>query len=427
MPSGPRPLKIASVNDEQAPEAPGGGDSPAVGSTPKPPSPASTEISRRGRILINVLIGLTTLLLVLGMFSVFANRLLLNPDNWSATSTKLLQDPNIRSTTATFLVDRLYAKVNVAGLLRAGLPPRLDPLAGPAAGALRNAAVQAVDKGLQTEPVQNLWAAANRRTAQLFVTIVEGGKGPVAVNQGVVTLDLGMVLQNMASRVGLPASVTSKLAGAGTVTILKSHQLKFVENVGNGIKGLALWLTIFVPLLYALAIGLARGRRRRTLMTVGISVILAGILVFLGRRILVTQIPSSLTNDESLRATITATVDIITQILSTIAGAVVFTGILLVAAAWVAGPARYARAAREKLAPYLREYPLPTYATVLGLLVLVFIWQPIPATGTPAGIIVFTVLGLLGTYLLREQTAAEFPGAQLPKEPTTPTGEPLEV
>jgi hypothetical protein len=40
---------------------------------------------------------------------------------------------------------------------------------------------------------------------------------------------------------------------------------------------------------------------------------------------------------------------------------------------------------------------------------LIFIWQPIPATGKLAGIIVFFALAMLGTYLLRRQTADEFP------------------
>ncbi len=42
-------------------------------------------------------------------------------------------------------------------------------------------------------------------------------------------------------------------------------------------------------------------------------------------------------------------------------------------------------------------------------MLLIFIWQPIPATGKPAGIIVFLVLAFLGTYVLRRQTAEQFP------------------
>jgi hypothetical protein len=53
-----------------------------------------------------------------------------------------------------------------------------------------------------------------------------------------------------------------------------------------------------------------------------------------------------------------------------------------------------------------------TYAITLGILALLFIWDPIPATGTPAGIITFTVLALFGTAVLRVQTEREFPDAR---------------
>jgi hypothetical protein len=42
-------------------------------------------------------------------------------------------------------------------------------------------------------------------------------------------------------------------------------------------------------------------------------------------------------------------------------------------------------------------------------MMLIFIWGPIPATHRPAGIIVFTALAMLGTAILRAQTAHEFP------------------
>jgi hypothetical protein len=45
-------------------------------------------------------------------------------------------------------------------------------------------------------------------------------------------------------------------------------------------------------------------------------------------------------------------------------------------------------------------------------MILIFIWQPIPATGTPFGIVAFLVLALLGTALLRRQVMAEFPDAR---------------
>ena len=145
---------------------------------------SSAKPSRGRRILVNSLIAFTTLLLVVGIFSIWANRLLFNPDNWSNTSTQLLQNADIRSTTANYLVDQLYANVDVTGLISSGLPPRLVPLAAPAAGALRNVAVKGADLALTRPRVQNLWALANRAADQTFIAAVNGGKGSVKINGG---------------------------------------------------------------------------------------------------------------------------------------------------------------------------------------------------------------------------------------------------
>ena len=97
--------------------------------------------------------------------------------------------------------------------------------------------------------------------------------------------------------------------------------------------------------------------------------------------------------------------------LSEIAGAFVIVGVPLIAAAWFAGPARLAVRGRRAIAPFLRDRPDWTFAIVAAIMALIFIWQPIPATGTPVGIIVFLALAFLGTVLLRRQTAEEFPDA----------------
>ena len=397
---------VTETAQEGAPDSDAG--SPDVAATTQ-----ARKISRRRLIGVDVLIGVTTVLLVVGIFATWANRLLFSPDNWSKTSTQLLQNANVRSTTANYIVDQLYANVDVAGLIKQGLPTQLQGLAGPAAGALRNAAVQGTELALNRPRVQTLWAQANRAADQTFVDIVNGKKGTLTVNQGAVTLDLASILNNIASRLGLPSDIASKLPpNVANLVIFKSNQLKYVQNGGKAIKSLALWLTIIVPLLYILALFLAKGHRRRTLMTIGFAGILAGVLVILARSILQGQVANSLTSDASLQVTIRDVYGISTAILKDVASGVIFIAILLVAAAWFAGPARPARSSRQAIAPFLREQTLATYGIVVGLLVLLFIWDPIPATGKPLGILVFTVLALIGTYILIQQTAVEFPEAR---------------
>src|ERR1700759_5574311 len=178
MRASPETPTLATMSSASVPSATPGSP-PAPSAEAGSASAAPAHLTRGRRILVDAIIGVATVLLVVGTFAVWANRLLFNPDNWSNTSTQLLANPTIRQTTANYIVDQIYANVNVPALLRSGLPPQLDALAAPAAGALRTAAVQAVDTALQRPRVQALWAQANRAADQLFITVVNGGKGPV--------------------------------------------------------------------------------------------------------------------------------------------------------------------------------------------------------------------------------------------------------
>ena len=150
--------------------------------------------------------------------------------------------------------------------------------------------------------------------------------------------------------------------------MFKADQLKLIQDVGNAIKGLALWLTILVPVLFALAVMLAKGHRRRTLMTVGFAAIFAGVLVFLARSLLESQVPGALSHDASVQATITDVVSTSTGLLAEVAGAVVFVGAVLVLTAWFAGPARPFVAMRRAMAPFLRDHPVGTYGITLAIM-----------------------------------------------------------
>jgi hypothetical protein len=392
--------------------ATGSGAAESVAPDAQTVSRETPPIGRGRRILVQVIIWGTTVLAILAIFAVWANRQLLNPDNWANTSTRLLEHPEIRAATSNYLVGQLYANVDVAGELKSKLPPALQGVAAPLAGALRNVATAAAERALANPTVQSAWEVANRQADQTLVDIVNGGSAEAKVSGGEVKLDLKAILANMSDQLGLP-DVSSKLPpSAGELVILRSNQIKLVQDIGRALKGLALVLTIIVPLLYALAVFLARGRRRRALMTVGIAVVAVGLLVFAARRIVESGVVNSLVKVDANRPAVGSIVSIATSMLSEIAGAFVCVGIPLIAAAWFAGPARLAVRMRRAIAPFMREHPEATFGIVAGLLLLVFIWGPIPATQRPAGIIVFTVLAMFGTAVLREQTAREFPVTQ---------------
>jgi putative oligomerization/nucleic acid binding protein len=368
------------------------------------------RLPRGRRYGIRALLCVASLLLVLGIFAVWANRQVLNADNWSQTSTQLLQNDAVRTQISGFLVDQLYANVNVAGELQSGLPPRLRPLAGPISGGLRNFAEQFTDRALGRPRVQELWRRANRITAQQFINIAEGNSKAITSRGNAVVLDLRVVLTDLASRLGVSKSLTDKVPpGAGQIKILTSNQVGTLQDGASALKGLALVLPALAFLLFVAAVYLAEGRRRRTLMWVGIDLILAGAVALIARNLIGSSVVDSLAKTEAVRPAAEAVWSIGTRILRDVGQAVIITGLPVVFAAWLAGPTRPAVALRRTAAPWLRERPGITYGVVGALLLLIVLWGPIPATQKVIPVLIMIGLVVLGVEALRRQTAQEFP------------------
>lgn len=365
------------------------------------------------RVLVRVILGFATLLAVFAIFAVWANRQLMNPKNWSKTSTALLQKATVRTALSGYLVDQLYANINVPAQLRSGLPTQLEPLAGPLSGALHGVAEQAAERALATPQVQGVWEKANYAADQALVRVVNGGGSRVNVNGGTVSLNLHQVVADLALQLGLPPGVADKLpASVATLKVVTSSELGVVRNLAKALHALALALTILVFLLYVLAVALAGGHRRRTLMWVGWSLVFAGLLVLVGRKIGQGQLVSAITSDASIEPAVNDSYAVATSLLVQVASAVIIVGVPLIVAAWIAGPARWAIAVRRFLAPHLRERPALAYWATAALLALVFIWGPIPATRNPFEMLLFTILAFVGAYVLSGQIAEQFPDAE---------------
>src|SRR4051794_26461406 len=104
---------------------------------------ASSEGARHSRRRLwgmRALVALGSLLLVVGALAVWVKRVALEPGTWSDTSAKALQNDTVRQTLATYLVDQLYANVDVAARIRTALPQRAKPLAAPIAAGLEEQA-----------------------------------------------------------------------------------------------------------------------------------------------------------------------------------------------------------------------------------------------------------------------------------------------
>jgi hypothetical protein len=131
--------------------------------------------------------------------------------------------------------------------------------------------------------------------------------------------------------------------------------------------------------------------------------------VLLARDLLGRYVVGALAGDSTVRPAAEATWSIGTGLLRDTAEAAIIGALPLVFGAWLAGPSRYALAARFRLAPFLREHPGPAYLALGGVLLLIVAWGPIPATREVIPVLIMVALALLGLFLLRRQTLEEFP------------------
>ncbi len=373
-------------------------------------SEASGKSGGRHKWGVRVLLALATLLTIFATFAVFANRQVLDANNWSSTSTEMLAHPAIRTALSEYLVNQVYANVNVAGDLEGALPPALKPLAGPASGALRGAAQNVADQVLGLPRVQDAWRAANKVAAQQFINIVEGKSNAVKLQGNQVVLDLRPIMIDVADTVGLPSSLVEKVPpGAAQLKVLKSDQIKTVQNAVKLVRGLAIILPAIALILFALAVWFSEGRRRHALFFVGVDLLVAGIFVLVARNLGDHYVTTKLAQGESVRPAVNAAYTIGTDMLRDIAGAVLLFGIVILFAAALAGPKRPAVAIRRATAPWLRNRPGVAYGVLTVILLLIVLWGPIPATRKVIPVLIIFALAFLGLHALRVQTAKEFP------------------
>src|SRR4051812_37704756 len=174
---------------------------------------------RPHRILVAVLLSLAFITGPVGMCAVWVNRQVLNTDNWTDTSGKLLEDKRIQAAVSAFLVDELFSNVDVAGEIRALLPPQASALAGPAAGGLQELAGRAAPQLLARPKVQQAWRDANRAAHKQLLSVLNDEGDVVTTANGVVTLNLHPLVDQLAARLGISpdavAAARAKIQGAG--------------------------------------------------------------------------------------------------------------------------------------------------------------------------------------------------------------------
>jgi hypothetical protein len=186
---------------------------------------------RSHRTAVPILLVVAVVVGFLAVFATWVKRQALDSQNWSNTSEKLIEDPQIQTALGTYLTTQLFANVDVAARLRAVLPEQAQGLAGPVAGGLRNLAEQRVPKMLSRPAVQDVWVKANETTHEQLISVLDNKGTAVSTANGDVVLNTQALIEQLAREVGIGAQVPTLPPQVGKLVIMKSDQLATAQDV----------------------------------------------------------------------------------------------------------------------------------------------------------------------------------------------------
>ncbi|HWB68891.1 MAG TPA: SHOCT domain-containing protein [Solirubrobacterales bacterium] len=365
------------------------------------------QTERPHRKLVVAILVLATLVGLVSVLSIWVKRQALETNTWTQTSTKLLENHEVQTAISALLVEALYENVDVKEELANALPPRVKPLAGPAAAGLRDLAGKLATEALARPKVQQLWSEANQAAHGLFIESIEGGGPTLSSEGGTVALNLGPIVDRLGSQLGV--EVGGKLPpDVAQIRLLESDQLSTAQDAVAALKDLSLILPLIALALYALAVYLARGWRRQAVRAWGISWMLIGVLVLVIRSLGGEAVVSSLASTESVEPAARAAWDIATSLLRDGGIAMLAYGAAILLGAVLAGPLGPAVRARRFLTPLLRDR-VSAYSTAAVIVLLLLWWAPTEGFRRALPLLMLLVLFVAGIEALRAQALREFP------------------
>jgi len=362
----------------------------AVPETPKTNEPRST--SRARAIGARALTVLAILLALVGMLGYYVEHTALDEDGFKTVSENMIQNDAIRTQVANTSVDQLYANVDVEAAIAERLPPAQKGLAPAIAGLARSGADRAAVAALERPRVQKAWVETTTATQRQLVRLLDDKTKFVQTEGGTVVLDLHPLIVQMGDQVAIVGRVAEKLPdSSGKIAIVSASQLETAQTVTRILRAVANWMWLLALAVAALAVWLARGRRRIEMRAIAIGVLLVGILLLAVRSLAGSYLVDHLAKDDAVKPAVRDAWSILTQTLADRAWVWITLGLITLFGVWFVGGTRLAGQARRAAEPVLQSRLL-TYSTVALFLVVLTLIAPLFARGWTISLVMLALL-----------------------------------
>jgi len=258
--------------------------------------PAATSPDRTGRwrpVVAGVLVLVVAVLAPLSVLATWAHGQVEDTDRYLETVGPLANDPDVQDAMAARVEQVIYRYLDidaatdalVAAISAQGLPApvafTLKAAAGPLASGIRSFVSDQIHEFVRSDDFEDAWVRANREAHSQLVAALTGEGDAVTVENGEVTIGLATIID----------AVKAQLTDAGfaiadripevdaTFTIFQSADVDKVQRAIRLLDGLSTWLPVIGLVLLAVAVLVARDRRR-VVFAAGIAV--AGSMLLLG-------------------------------------------------------------------------------------------------------------------------------------------------
>ena len=361
------------------------GSSEAKGAS-KPGGPSRLRV-----VGARALTVLAILLALVGMLAFYVAHTALSDAGFEAVSRNMIENDAIRTQVANTAVDSLYENVDVEAAIAARLPEAQKGLAPVLTGLSRSGADRAAATALERPRVQQLWVETTTRTQRQLVRLLDD-KTKFQVEGGKVVLDLRPIVIQIGDQVAVIGRVAEQLPdSAGKITIIDESQLGTAQTITRILRAVADWMWLVALAVAALAIWVARGRRRIELRALAIGVLVVGLLMLAVRRAAGGYFVDNLAKDDSAKPAVRDAWSILTQVLVDRAWVWIVLGVVTLLGVWFVGETRRAGQARRAAQPVL-ENRLATYSIAAGAVLVLALIAPLFARGWTSSLILLALV-----------------------------------
>ena len=262
-------------------------------------------------VLAGFLVAVAALLAPLSVLATWASGQIEDTDRYVATVGPLANDPDVQKAIAARAEQVIFSYLDLdtamdqltQALSDRGVPPRvaatLQAVAGPLASGIRSFVSDRILAFVQSDAFEQAWIEANRTAhAELVAALTGNGGDAVTINNGAVQVNLAVVINTIKKQLtDAGFAIAERIPEvAASFTIVQSGNLETVQTLLGVLDNLAAWLPVLGLGLLAVAVLLARDRRRMVLasgIAVAASMLLLGATLNIIRPFYLNALPES--------------------------------------------------------------------------------------------------------------------------------------